>query len=73
MLFPKIINLKKKIVFQRVAQPGHSLSDMKFTILEQVKKVDELYRKQREKYFIQKFDTYNTGMNRKKLEEKIGI
>ena len=26
-------------------QPGHSLSDMKFTILEQVKKVDEIYGK----------------------------
>ena len=46
-------------------QPGHSLSDMKFISVEQVKKVDELYRKQREKYFIQKFNTCNIGMNRK--------
>ena len=51
-------------------QPGHSLSDMKFTILEQVKKVDEIYRKQREKYFIQKFDTYRNeqkNMRREKI------
>ena len=33
-------------------QPGHSLADMKFIILEQVKKEDESYRKECEKYFI---------------------
>ena len=45
--------------------PGHSLSNMKVTILEQVKKDDDLYRKQREQYFIQKFDTMNRGLNKK--------
>ena len=45
--------------------PGHSLSDMKFTVIEQVKKNNEMYRKLREKYFIQKFDTNNKGLNRK--------
>ena len=43
---------------------GHSLSNMKITILEQVRKQDDLYRKERERYFIQKFDTYNNGLNR---------
>ena len=45
--------------------PGHSLSDMKIMILEQVKIQDPNYRKEREKYFINKFNTYYVGMNRK--------
>ena len=44
--------------------PGHSLSDMKVIILEQVKIKDPLYRKERERYFINKFNTYYQGMNR---------
>ena len=44
--------------------PGHSLSDMKIIILEQVKIRSETYRKEREKYFINKFNTYYEGMNR---------
>ena len=32
--------------------PGHSLSDLTITVLEVVKKKDDLYRKEREKYFI---------------------
>ena len=45
--------------------PGHGLHNMKFTILEQVKKNCILYRKEREKYFIRKFDTYYNGLNKK--------
>ena len=44
---------------------GHSLSNLKITILEQVKKRDTEYRKQREKYFIRKFNTINIGLNKK--------
>ena len=39
--------------------PGHSLSDLTITIIEQVKKGGELYRKEREKFHIKKFNTYN--------------
>ena len=46
------------------SSPGHSLADLKITVLEQVKKKDDLYRKEREKYFIQKFNTYHNGLNR---------
>ena len=46
--------------------PGHTLSHMKFTILEQVKVNSDNYRKERERYFIQKFDTYNQGLNRQR-------
>ena len=43
--------------------PGHALADMKATILEQVKVNDDIYRKEREKYLINKFDTYYNGLN----------
>ena len=46
--------------------PGHSLADMKFTILEQVRYNDEAYRKERESYHINKFNTYHQGLNREK-------
>ena len=45
-------------------QPGHSVSDMRITVLEKVKHKDELYRREREKYFINKFDTFKNGMNK---------
>ena len=45
--------------------PGLSLGNMKITNLEQVKKHDTEYRKQRQKYFISKFNTFNLGMNKK--------
>ena len=44
--------------------PGHNLSDLTVTILERVKSNDDLYRKEREKYFIRKFNTYYRGLNR---------
>ena len=43
--------------------PGHSLANMNVVVLEQVKKRDQDYRKERERYLIQKFNTYNEGMN----------
>ena len=45
-------------------QPGHSLSDMTLTVLERVKSSDDMYRKEREKYFIRKFNIYYKGLNR---------
>ena len=44
---------------------GHSLSELKILVIEQVKKKDIKYRKQREMYFIQKFNTLNIGLNKK--------
>ena len=49
--------------------PGHSLANMKTTVLEQVKKHDELYRKEREHFYIRKFDTFHKGMNKQKWGE----
>ena len=54
-----------KATGQHFNLPGHSLSNLRVTAVEQVKKSDILYRKEREVYFINKFDTYHNGMNRK--------
>ena len=43
--------------------PGHTLSDLRITILEKVRSNDDMYRKERERYFIQKFNTYYKGLN----------
>ena len=44
--------------------PGHSLANMKCTVLDQEKFNDTLYRKEREKCFINKFNTKNRGLKR---------
>ena len=44
-------------------QAGHSLSNLKATLLEQVKQRSTEYRKEREKYFIKISNTFYTGMN----------
>ena len=36
--------------------PGHSMHNMKFTVLEQVKSNDPLYAREREKLLIRKFN-----------------
>ena len=43
---------------------GHSLSDMHITIVEKVFNQDIQFRKQREKLYIQKFNTRYKGLNR---------
>ena len=45
--------------------PGHTLSDLKVTIIEKVKIQDSLYRKERESYNIRRFNSYYKGMNKK--------
>ena len=44
--------------------PGHSINNMSVTIIEKVKKADESYRKEREKFYIRKFNTFYRGLNR---------
>ena len=43
---------------------GHSISNMKITILEKVKHNDVNYRKERESYLIRKFNSFYKGMNK---------
>ena len=44
--------------------PGHSLGNMKMTILEKVAKNDDMYRQERERHLIRKFNTFYHGINR---------
>ena len=53
-----------KITGEHFNKSGHKISDMKFSILEKVKKNDVHYRKERESQLINKFNTYNAGMNK---------
>jgi hypothetical protein len=46
--------------------PGHSLSDLTVTILEQVKNNDQLYREEREHFIIRKLNTFYKGLNKQK-------
>ena len=43
--------------------PDHSLADLPGTILEQSKRNNDPYRKQREEYHINRFNTFHIGMN----------
>ena len=45
--------------------PGHSVVNMKISVIEQVKSQSDLYRKEREEFFIRKLDTCRNGMNKK--------
>ena len=40
------------------------VSDLEAIILEKIMKTDPLYRKERERYKIRKFNSYYNGMNR---------
>ena len=45
--------------------PGHSLADMQLTVLEQTRYKEDAYRKEREEFFIRKFNTVYCGLNKK--------
>ena len=55
---------ESKATGEHFNSPGHSLSDLSIIVLEKVKKNDNLYRKEREEYFIQKCNTFYKGLNR---------
>ena len=44
--------------------PGHTLADLTVTVLEQSKRNNDPYRKQREEYHINRFNTFYKGLNR---------
>ena len=45
--------------------PGHSVSDMSISVVEKIFSKDGFYRKEREKFYIQKFNSKFKGLNRK--------
>ena len=44
--------------------PGHTLGDLSNPVIEKSKRNNHSYRRQREEYHINKFNTYYKGMNR---------
>ena len=46
--------------------PGHSLADLRVTIIENTRGKSTIYRKEREHYYIRYFDTYHKGINLQK-------
>ena len=44
---------------------GHQISDMEISIIEKLHNKSDMFRKQREKMFIEKFNTKYRGMNQK--------
>ena len=48
--------------------PGHSVSDLSATVLEQVKINDITYRKEREKYLLNHFNTYYRGISTQSVQ-----
>ena len=46
--------------------PGHSLADLRVTVIEQTARRSNEYRKEREHYHIQKFNTFHRGINKQK-------
>ena len=57
-------NNKTKSTGLHFNSKGHSVSDMEITIIEKVFSSDPRFRKQREKLYIQKFNTRYRGLNR---------
>ena len=45
--------------------PGHSVANLTVTIIKQVKNKCNLYRKEREKFYMNKLNTLNNGLNRR--------
>ena len=56
--------LMNKATGSHFNEPGHSVSDMTLTILEKIFNQNPLYRKQREKMWINRFNTKYKGLNR---------
>ena len=57
-------NNQTKATGLHFSQKGHSISNMKITVLEKVFNENPQFRKQREKMYIQKFNTKYKGLNR---------
>ena len=58
-------NKRKHTTGEHFNLPGHTWHNMKFTILEKVKMNNVIYRQEREKFYIRKFNTFYNGLNKK--------
>ena len=59
-------NKQEKATGEHFNFPGHSLADMKVTIIEKVMSNDNMMRKTRESHFIENLNSFYKGMNKKK-------
>ena len=48
------------------SQPGHSLADLRVTVLENTRGKTTEYRREREHYYIRKFNTFHEGLSKQK-------
>ena len=46
-------------------EPGHQIEHMKVIAIEKLKNKNTQYRKEKEKFFIQKFDSFHNGINKR--------
>ena len=46
------------------SQPGHSLADLRITVLENTRGKTTEYRREREHYYIRRFNTFHEGLNK---------
>ena len=53
-----------KATGQHFNLPGHSIDNMQVSVIETIQNKSEFYRKNREKYFIEKLNTKYKGLNR---------
>ena len=57
-------NNQTKITGSHFNQRGHNISNMQITVIEKVFNQDPRFRKERERMYIQKFNTKYRGLNR---------
>ena len=55
-----------KATGEHISLPGHILSDLSITVIEQSKRNSNLSKKEREEYHINRFNTFYKGQNKKK-------
>ena len=55
-----------KATGEHFSLPGHRLADLSTTFIEQSKRNNNLYRKEREEYHINHVNTFYKGLNKKK-------
>ncbi len=60
-----IENINKTAVGEYLNLPGHSTANMKVIVLEKCRQNSSLYRKDRESFFIHKFETKRLRPNKK--------
>ena len=59
-----LVGVESRATGQHFNLPGHSMHNMKLTVIEKVKSDDPLYGREREKLMIRKFNSFYSGINK---------